>query len=164
MAQRKFVFVTVAMLAAVLLVPTLGAQATKKSSPQLPGQVDVPYVPLPAAASTAVGVHLDRLQISQLASIHVLAFDAIAIAKTRLGQLPVASNVAISLGSFTNGQYVTINASGAGQFVANGLAAYVVSFSGLSIASLGRSGASNTETNVVVNATTGEIIEEFSYR
>lgn len=155
---------TVAMLAAVLLVPALGAQATNKSSPQTQGQVDVPYVPLPAAASTAVGVHLDPLQISQLASIHVLASDAIAIAKTRLGMTLAASDVAISLGSFTDDQYVTINASAAHQLMADGLAAYVVSFSGLSIASLGLSGTSNTETNVVVNATTGEVVEEFSYR
>lgn len=164
MAQRRFVFVTVAMLAAVLLGPTLEAQATNKSSPQIQGQVDVSYVPLPVAASTAVGVHLDPLQISQLASIHVLAADAIVIAKARLGMAMATSNMTVSLGSFTDDQYVTINPSGARQLMANGLAAYVVSFSGLSIASLGRSGTSNTETNVVVNATTGEVVEEFSYR
>lgn len=155
---------TVAMLVTVLLVPTLEAQATNKSSQQMQGRVDVPYVPLPAAASTTVGVHLDPLQISQLASIHVLAADAIAIAKARRGMTLATSNVTVSLGSFTDDQYVTIHSSGARQLVANGLAAYVVSFSGLSIASLGYSGTSNTEINVVVNATTGEVVEEFSYR
>lgn len=164
MAQRRLVFVIVAMLAAVLLVPTLGAQATNTSSPQTQGQVDVPYIPLPAAASAAAGVHLDPLQNSQLTAIQVSVPDAIAIAKARLGLTLAAGDVAISLGSFTDDQYVTTDASGARQLVANGLAAYVVSFSGLSIASLGRSGTSNTETNVVVNATTGEVVEEFSYR
>lgn len=86
------------------------------------------------------------------------------VAMARLGLTLAASNVAISLGSFTDDQYVTINASGARQLMANGLAAYVVSFSGLSIASAGRTNAVNTENNVVVNANTGEIVEEFSYR
>lgn len=94
----------------------------------------------------------------------MLAADAIAIAKARLGMTLATSNVTVSLGSFTDDQYVTINPSGARQLVATGLAAYVVSFSGLSIASEGRTSAVNTENNVVVNANTGEVVEEFSYR
>ena len=166
MARRRFVFVIVtgAVFASVLLIPILEEEATSKSSPQSHGQVGISYTPLPATASAVAGVHLDPLQNSQLTAIQVSAPDAIAIAKTRLGPTLAASNVAISLGSFTDGQYVTTNASGAHQLVANGLAAYVVSFSGLSIAPLGRSGAVNTENNVVVNANTGEIVEEFSYR
>ncbi len=94
----------------------------------------------------------------------MLAADAIAIAKARLGMTLAVSKVTISLGSFTDDQYVTINPFGARQLVANGLATYVVSFSGLSIASQGRTSAVNTENNVVVNANTGEVVEEFSYR
>jgi len=166
MARRGFVFIVVTgtLLASVLLVPILGAEATSKNSPQVQGQVGVSYTPLPATASAAVGVHLDPLQNSQLTAVQVSASDAIAIAKTRLGLTLANSNVAISLGSFTDDQYVTINASSARQLVADGLAAYVVSFSGLSMTFLGRNGAMNTENNVVVNANTGEIIEEFSYR
>jgi hypothetical protein len=165
MARRRFVFViaTGAVLASVLLVPILGAEATSKSSPQLQGQVGVPYVPLPAAASAA-GVRLDPLQNGQLASIRVSASDAIAIAKARLGMTLATSNVTVSLGSFTDDQYVTINPSNARQLMANDLASYVVSFFGLSIASAGRTSQVNTENNVVVNANTGEIVEEFSYR
>lgn len=132
MARRRFVFVivTATVLASVLLVPILVAEATGKSSPQFQGQVGVSYASLPATVSTGAGVHLYPLQNSQLTAIQVSAPDAIAIAKARLGLT---------------------------------LVAYVVSFSGLPIAPQSRTSVLNTETNVVVNATTGEIVEKFSY-
>ncbi|GEM_PF-1961474 len=166
MVRKRFVFVavTITVLASTLLVPALGADVTSKNSPQSQSSVGASYAPLPTAAYTAAGVRLDPLQNSQLTAIQVSASDAIAIAEARLGLTPAASNVAISVGSFTDDQYVTINATGTRHLVANDLPAYVVTFSGLSIASQGRSSTINTENNVVVNAATGEIVEEFSYR
>ncbi|MHB8378743.1 MAG: hypothetical protein ACYDB2_02350 [Acidimicrobiales bacterium] len=92
--------------------------------------------------------------------------NAVASAKIREGLDPNATNFTVTLGSFTDTQYMVRDSTGSYSRVANGLPAYVVTFSGLNILPEGPAptGTFNTEDNVVVDASTGAIVETFTYQ
>jgi hypothetical protein len=70
----------------------------------------------------------------------------------------------VSLGRFINDQEIITDWIGTKSFIPKAIPAYVVTISGLHIESLGPGGAVNHEYDVVVNASNGDVIKEFSYR
>ncbi len=156
MRKRSILFSALALASGAALVPSLAAQG---------GTTIATYSPLPSTAQTALGVSLEPLPSSQQNTLTVTAAQAISAAQLRLGSLSSeASGVAVNVGSFTDDEYTTTNASGVSGLVASNVPAYVVTFSGLAIASFSpNSTAVNTQASVVVNATNGDIIEVFSF-
>jgi len=89
--------------------------------------------------------------------------EAISAARERLGLTAAeASHNTVPVGSFTDDEYTSTNAAGANALVADNLPAYLVTFSGLSVSSLGRGGGVHTQESVVVNASNGDVVEVYS--
>jgi hypothetical protein len=121
------------------------------------------YAPLPAAAKSGVGVSLEPLPDSLASAVQVTVPEAISAAQERLGLTAAeASDNTVLVGSFTDDEYTSANAAGASALVADNLPAYVVTFSGLSVSSLGRGVGVHTQESVVVNATSGDVVEVYS--
>jgi hypothetical protein len=68
-----------------------------------------------------------------------------------------------SLGSFTDSGLRHAASGDQDALVANGIAAYVVTFSGLSLAELGPTGGTVTNDAVAISAVTGKVIESVEF-
>ncbi|MFZ2056591.1 MAG: hypothetical protein WAV54_04185 [Acidimicrobiales bacterium] len=158
--------VCAAVIAFAVSLPALTAgTATRQRSQVWAG---ASYAPLPAAAKSGVGVSLEPLPDSLASAVQVTVPEAISAAQERLGLTAAeASDNTVLVGSFTDDEYTSANATGANAagasaLVADNLPAYVVTFSGLSVSSLGRGVGVHTQESVVVNATSGDVVEVYS--
>ena len=147
--------VCAAVIAFAVSLPALTAgTATRQRSQVWAG---ASYAPLPAAAKSGVGVSLEPLPDSLASAVQVTVPLTAA----------EASDNTVLVGSFTDDEYTSANATGANAagasaLVADNLPAYVVTFSGLSVSSLGRGVGVHTQESVVVNATSGDVVEVYS--
>ena len=166
MKRKGIVLVTTIgamVLALAVSIPALTAGGATRQRPRI--SAGASYAPLPAAAYTGLGVSLNPLQGSQLATVQVTVSEARSVAKERLGLTNAeASNVTVLVGSFTDDEYATTDAAGVKELVADDLPAYVVTFSGLSIAAANGGPGRNTQESVVVDAASGEVVEVFSFQ
>ena len=166
MNHRRAILAT--MIAAVVLglavaVPTMMASSAGLARSQI--SLGASYAPLPAAAHTDLGVSLDPLQNSQASAVQVTVPEAISAAEERAGLTSVPANdVTVLVGSFADDEYSTTNASGASSLVADDLPAYVVTFSGMSFANPSGGAGVHTQESVVINATTGDVVEVYSFQ
>jgi hypothetical protein len=164
MNNRRAVLVAAicaAVIALAVSLPALTAgTATRQDSQVWAG---ASYAPLSAAAKSDVGVSLEPLPDSLASAVRVTVPEAISAAQERLGlKAAEASDSTVLVGSFTDDEYTSADAAGAGALVADNLPAYVVTFSGLSVPSLGRGIGVHTQESVVVNATNGDVVEVYS--
>lgn len=148
--------------AAVITGVWVGSAQGSASASSVPA-----WVPLPPEALAAAGVYLQAHDPAQ----HVLASSittdqALNAATERVGktEADTASATHVTFGDFFDSEYFTTRPDGTRQYVAQGVPAFVVTYEGVSVAHRGPNAGTNHEMNVVVDATTGQIIEAFSYR
>jgi hypothetical protein len=156
----SFVIGTVAAVSAVLTTSSMGSNIVLQS----PGGAI--YAPIPAAALSGVGVTLTPLTTAQVAMVKVTAAQAMTVTNSYTAQeSEVGVTESVTEGSFTDVDYKAVDSEGVYEPVVEDVPAYVVTLSGLKIASDFKSSVSNnTEDNFVVNAATGNIILSFTYR
>jgi hypothetical protein len=141
--------VTLAGLAAVL--PT--------RAPARAAAVAATWRSLPPEAAAA-GV---RLAPPPPATPRVTAAGAVALARDRAGTLATGAAVTATLGLFSDDAYTVDTQAGRTHPVQRRLA-WLVAFTGTTLRPRGPTTATNTEVDVAVDATTGEVVELVSYR
>jgi hypothetical protein len=148
-----------AVIATGLLLAGASLAAVKggATSNQLP--LFATYQPLPKDATTYGGVSLKPLPRARYSSVAVTAAEALDKAERTTG-ITVSGGVSevTSLGSFTDG-----GLRHDGSLIAKGTTAYVVTFSGLSLPTLGTTGGTVAYDAVAINAATGKVIENVEF-
>lgn len=143
---------------AVVLV--LGVVACSAGSARKSGVLEVTgaaYRPFPAIAQSALDVHLAPHPSAVAVPGLITAAAAVHLAKAEYGEVSAANRVIVTFGDFTD-------------TLAQNRPAFVVTFTGLRLPPIAgpRGGkvsrAVNHEESVVVDASSGAVIEAFSYR
>ena len=144
--------------ALVLGVAVLVAAPT---TPTQRPQIFVGYRPLPAADAIGMGLSLEPFTGRLGPSI--TAAEAMAVARSRVGAMvDAADSATVSLGIFTDQQYVDIEPSGTHHQVIDHKLCYLVTLYGLELQGHGHGYATNTTLTIVVDAMTGKVLEEYS--
>lgn len=169
--KRNWIVVLIAIvtvLASTLIVLAEGGATTNAGSPPMQSLSDATYVSLPKGLTVGGDFSFGPLRYSQFGAVKFTASKAIDIAKqsagVRGGPTSSGSRVTVSLGSFINDEAIITDWIGTTSLIPKAIPAYVVTISGLHIESLGPIGVVNHEENVLVNASNGHVIEEFTYR
>jgi len=117
------------------------------------------YHPLPKDATTYGELTLRPLSPASYSSVRISPIKALSIAKDTTG-IAVSRKVTevTSLGSLTDA-----GLRHRGVLIAKGTPAYVVTFSGLVLATLGPTAGIVTNEAVAVSATTGKVIESVKF-
>jgi hypothetical protein len=124
------------------------------------------WVALPVQAQTGVGVHLERHDIRRnpmttlITTGEAMKISAKRISKAQAGQAVVH----VTFGDFFDDTFFATRPQGSSRDVKNGVPAYVITYDGVIVPLAGLSRGTNSELIVVVEAATGEVIEEFSFR
>ncbi|HUW77140.1 MAG TPA: hypothetical protein VMV52_00130 [Candidatus Nanopelagicaceae bacterium] len=127
---------------------------------------DLPaWVALPAKAQSSAGVRLQAHDaLKHPMATHITTQQAFNVATERIGKAQAKQAVVhVTFGDFFDDRYIATSPKGFPKDVARGVPAYVITFDGIIVPLIGLSGGSNSEMNVVVNAATGQVIEEFSF-
>ena len=165
MFQSKVARLVAGVVAAVVIAGASSWWAMEASaSPAQPTVIDQGYAPLPASATSGMGVTLSPLTAAQQLLTLLPLDQVISLANTRVGDLAgQASSITASLGSFTDSEYGNVDSAGVLHLIADGVPAFVINYSGLSIPSRGGTTATDSQQAVVINAVTGEVIEDYVY-
>lgn len=138
--------------ASLMAAPAVHAQGPK---------LIVGFRALPAAAESRVGLTFATPLDNSSAIIDVAtALDA---ARSRVGgMLDDAVSATVSLGVFSDSQYAEVQFSGSRRPLINHRLSYLVTLDGVSVPSHGPAGTTNSSWTIVIDAKTGEVLEEFS--
>lgn len=160
-ARKIGIVASIAVLALIGAITGLASNGGATNLQSLP--YGAAYQPLSSSLESTAGVQLNQLDASQFASVVVAPNDALSAAE-KFGDISVQADVTenVSLGSFSDSTFSEKLPSGSYGFVATGVPAYVVTFSGLSLPTLSESGVVANEA-IVVNATTGTVIEGIKF-
>jgi hypothetical protein len=140
----------------------VGVSAGGTPSHRLP--FDATYQPLLQDATTYGGISLNPLSPTRYSSVTISPAEALSTAESTAGiTLSDGVSEVTSLGSFTDSGLRHAASGDQDALVANGIAAYVVTFSGLSLAELGPTGGTVTNDAVAISAVTGKVIESVEF-
>lgn len=139
-----------------------GCKTAGESSSAAPDMA--PYAPLPAAATSLEGVTLTQHSGTESPASFISQSAAVAAADARTGSsAATATSLTVTFGDFSDSESYTTMRDGSRHYAAQGTPAFVVAFHGVKVPlHSANPNVSNSELDVVIDARTGAVIEEFS--